>query len=313
MTQLIHPLAFVPQQIYQIGCGGTGSRLVSELRFFIRGFFQDFRRVEDFSYTLIDFDRLTASNFQRQDFFPWEISDKTKGQILVERYRDTVPIKQIPEPVNAETVGRIFSPEVLSKKTLVVISADNFLVVKQVFEHFLASATNDWLAIFTGGSEIQETVGGHSVNVCSGQAYQYGVVRGVPLFPILPQNALPDVFAVNGFGPAATGQGCGVDADGGAQTSLQNLVCVAHTMSLLNAFFKHGYFMPCIYFKDMLETHYATPIPLSTIFGTSVEDYLQSLGVLTQEDEDEPGHEYGDEDGDDGDEDEQDDYQEQPF
>ena len=259
----IHNNAFVPQKVIQIGAGGTGSRLCSEMCFFFRG---NYSQLGTATYTLVDHDRVSQSNFNRQLYFPHEGTSQTKGQILVNRYRDLFPIFQIPEPVNSDTIHRIFPEALLNQKLLVILSADNSLVVKQVLEHLMNNAQNDWYWIFTGANLIETEIAGLTVKTGSGQAYAYGKVNGIPLYPIPPTETLVDIMEATGFGPTSTGQGCGVTENSGAQTPLMNDSCCSYTMQLINLFFEHGIFIPSVYFTDGVEVTYGDAIDVSSLF-----------------------------------------------
>jgi hypothetical protein len=242
---MLNDNTFIPEKIIQIGAGGTGSRICDEMRYFIRGNFTQLLNTE---YTIVDHDTLSASNLNRQLYFLHEVSNKTKGQIMVERYRDMIRINQIPEPINADTVDRVFDETTLNKKLLVIVSADNGLVVKQVIQHLKENAKNDWFWIFTGANLVKSEMCGREVNVGAGQAYAYGVVGGTPLFPIAPTETLTDIMSLTGFGPTSDGQGCGVDGQSGAQTPLMNQMCATATMTIISTFFEQGIFIPSIYF-----------------------------------------------------------------
>jgi hypothetical protein len=265
---MIHNLAFVPEEIFLIGAGGVGSRLASELAFFVRGNFTNLNRTWT---TIVDHDHVSSSNLNRQLYFPHEVSNVPKGQVLVNRYKDLYLIKQIPEAINADTISRVFSTEVLAKKVLVICAADNGLVVKQTFEHIIANAENDYLIVFTGANlkniDLSESV---SVNTGAGQAFAYGVVRGTPLFPAPPSETLLDIFALTGYGPSVTGRNCGVDDTSGAQTPLMNQSCATYTMTILNYFFEKGIFIPSIYFTDGVEVVFGDHINLSTLESSDV-------------------------------------------
>lgn len=277
----IQDKAFVPEAIIQIGAGGVGSRLADELRYFMRGNYQELASTW---LTVVDHDTLSPRNLNRQLYFPHEVSNKSKGQILVERYLDSIKINQIPEAVNLETLPFIFSEEVLNKKILVICAADNGLVVKQVIEYLLANAKNDWLWIFTGAQLIDTEINGYSVQTGSGQAYAYGVINETPLFPIPPTETLTDIMSLTGFGPSSTGQGCGVDAQSGAQTPLMNDSCVNATMTIINMFFTQGLFIPCIYFTDGKEWIFGDAISLESLLSSSIpEDLFEELEVEHEE------------------------------
>jgi hypothetical protein len=266
---------FVPDEIIQIGCGGVGSRIVDEMRYFIRGNFDVLRRTQ---YTLVDHDILSESNLNRQLFFPHEAGDLSKGQILVNRYRDLIKIRQIPEAINDTTISAIFNQERLRKKLLVIVSADNHLVVKQVMLHLLANAQEDYLWIFTGANLVPREIAGKTIEAGVGQAYAYGQVRGTPLFPIPPNETLLDIMSASGFGPGVGGAGCGVTDSSGAQTPLMNQTCVNYVFTIINMFFTHGIFIPCIYFTDGDSVTIGDRIPVDALFSTSVP---QNLGVDT--------------------------------
>ena len=260
--------SFIPNKIIQIGAGGVGSRIVPEITFFIRGNFDVLRNTE---YIIVDHDRVSASNLNRQSFFYHEVSDQTKGQIMVNRYRDMVNISQIPEPVNSDTLPRIFDNKILGEKLLVILSADNGLVVKQVLEHLIQNARSDWYFVFTGANLVEREVGGTSIQTGEGQAYSYGVVNGTPLFLQTPYEIIPDIMATQGYGPTSTGQNCGVDQQSGAQTPLMNQSCALYVMMLIQSFFEKGLFCPAIYFTNSMSVNFGD--------WRAVEDILQPVNL----------------------------------
>lgn len=259
--------SFVPQEIVQVGAGGTGSRMADEARYFIRGNWQE---IGSAWHTIVDYDSLSESNLQRQLYFKHEVGDLTKGQILTNRYRDLVRMRQIPEPINADTISRIFNSERLSRKLLIFCCADNGLVVKQVIEYMLNNAQNDYLIVYMGSKLVSRDIDGAQCDVGTGQAWAYGQLNGQPLYPATPYETLPDVMRLEGFGPTPTGQNCGVDDTSGAQTPLMNDSCVVYAMTIVNLFFEHGVFMPAIYFTNGVETIYGDPINLATLNSRQV-------------------------------------------
>jgi hypothetical protein len=303
---------FVPDEIIQIGCGGTGSRLVEELKFWVRGNLVDLPR--SFYYTLVDFDTVGDSNLNRQLFYPWDLG-KSKAHVFVERLRNLIKIRQIPEPINQDTVNFIFDEERLNKKLVVICSADNPLVVKQVMLKLLADARNDYLWIFTGASLVNHTLHtGEYLETGVGQAYAYGVVNQTPLFPVPPNEALLDIMRAVGYGPTSTGNNCGVTTSGGAQTPLMNHSCVNAVLQIFNALFKHGKFIPAIYFVDGVSTTYAEAIDVATLMGTASLEQLSALDSISrtlssQSASENDDYDYEDEDEEDEDEEEEyDDY-----
>lgn len=264
---MIDSNTFVPKNIFVIGAGGTGSRVIPELAFFVRGNFSELRSSMT---TIIDHDFVSAANLSRQMYFPFEVGTQSKGLVMAKRYRDLFPVKQIPEAINAETIRLIFSEEVLAEKNLIVLCADNGLVVKQVFEYMMENATEDYLVVFTGANLREKTIQGVDTTMGCGQSFAYGVVKGVPLFPAPPTETLLDIMSSTGFGPSVTGPGCGVDASSGAQTPLMNLHCAASTMTIINYFFEKGIFIPSIYFEDGYEWVYADHIKVADLFSNSL-------------------------------------------
>jgi hypothetical protein len=258
------PDAFIPDEIIQIGAGGVGSRLAFDISFFMRG---NFDALKNTTYTIVDHDRVSPSNLSRQMFFYHEISDQTKGQILVNRFRDMVRIQQIPEPINQETLPLIFNEEKLRKKLLVIMAADNGLVVKQVITKLLADAKNDWLWLFTGANLVEEEIAGKTVQTGQGQAYAYGVMNNTPLFPTPPTEVLLDIMETTGFGPTSTGQNCGVDVQSGAQTPLMNNACAYLTMMLIQSFFEKGLFGSAAYFTNGVSVDFGDFRPISEIIA----------------------------------------------
>ena len=272
---------FVPDEVIQIGAGGSGSRIAAEMCFFFRG---NYRSLRNSWYTLIDHDRLSSSNLNRQLYFFHECTDATKGQTLVKRYRDMFPIRQIPEPINADTLNRVFDADRLSKKLVVICAADNPLVVRQSLEKLMNEATNDWYWIFTGANLVQRDVAGVTIQTGSGQAYAYGKMRGVPLYPIPPTQVLTDIMEATGYGPTSSGQGCGVTNDSGAQTPLMNDSCATYTMQLINLFFEHGVFIPCVYFTDGVEVTYGDASNVEDLFRrTTPEETQEETSEETEE------------------------------
>lgn len=259
---MIHEHSFKPELIIQIGAGGTGCRITSELCFFIRG---NHTELANTKYIIVDHDHVSESNLSRQVYFPHEVN-RSKGMVLVDRYKSLIPINQIPEPINSTTITRVFNEQVLARKLLVICSADNSLVVKQVLEHLSNNATNDWYWIFTGANLVQETIAGTDIQTGAGQAYAYGKVNGLPLYPLPPTEVLTDIMQATGFGPSSTGQGCGVTESSGAQTPVMNDSCCSYTMQLINMFFEHGIFIPSVYFVDGVSVTYGDPISVSSLF-----------------------------------------------
>ncbi len=259
--------AFKPDEIFLVGAGGSGSRICDEMRYFLRG---NYRDLPNTHLTIVDHDRLSARNLNRQMYFPWEISDKSKGQILVERYKSSMKVRQIPEPINADTISQILNTSVLSRKVLVICAADNGLVAKQTITHLLENAQNDWLWVFTGAQMVSEIVDEVEVQTGSGQAYSYGVVNGTPLFPAQPTETLTDIMSITGFGPSATGLNCGVDDTSGAQTPLMNHSCAVATMTIINMFFSQGVFIPAIYFVDGVKWDVADGISVEKLMRNSI-------------------------------------------
>ena len=276
---MIHELAFKPDQIFLVGAGGVGSRICAELAFFVRGNFRDLPQTMT---TIIDHDHVSPRNLNRQLYYPHEVSNKSKGQILTERYRDMFRINQIPEAINADTLSRIFSPDVLSQKVLIICAADNGLVVKQTFEHVIANAQNDYLLVFTGANLKENEIQGQTISTGAGQAFAYGVVRGTPLFPAPPSETLLDIMSLTGYGPSVSGQNCGVDDTSGAQTPLMNQSCATASMTILNFFFEKGIFIPSIYFTDGMEFTFADHILMSSLEDTEIPN----LEELFEEEED---------------------------
>lgn len=272
MTSIsINESAFKPDLITIIGAGGSGSRVITEMAPFLRG---HYRALPSTSLRVVDYDVLSESNFARQYYYPFESLGKPKGQIMVERLNGLIPISQIPEPVNGDTIHNIFSEEILAKKNLVLVTADNFLVAKQVYEKLASSATNDWLWIFTGARLRESQIPGISRMTTSGhgQAIAYGEVRGVPLYPIKPPELIPDVFAAEGFGPNTDSQGCGVSSDSGAQTPLMNLSCCLCVMQLLCQYFENGIFRPSIYFIDGQSFVFGDATDVAELYQTEIPE-----------------------------------------
>jgi hypothetical protein len=278
---MIHELSFIPEQIFLIGAGGVGSRICAELAFFVRG---NYTQLGNTWTTVVDHDHVSASNLNRQLYYPHEVSNVSKGQILTLRYKDMFRINQIPEAINAETISRIFDEDVLSKRILVICAADNGLVVKQTFEHIIANAQNDYLITFTGANLRETQVAGETTSTGQGQAYAYGVVRGTPLFPAPPSETLLDIMSLSGFGPSVSGRNCGVDDTSGAQTPLMNQTCATATMTILNFFFEKGIFIPSIYFQDGVEFTFADHIPLESLEDSQLPiEELEEVDELTDE------------------------------
>lgn len=268
---MIHSSVFVPQRIFLVGGGGVGSRLCAELAFFVRGNFSDLGNTVT---TIIDHDHVAPRNLNRQLYYPHEVGNKSKGQILVDRYRDLFRVDQIPEAINAETITRIFDEDTLQRKILVICAADNGLVVKQTFEHIIQNAQNDYLVMFTGANLRTNEIAGQEVQTGSGQAFAYGVVNGTPLFPAPPTETLMDIMTLTGFGPSVSGRNCGVDDTSGAQTPLMNQSCACATMTILNFFFEKGIFIPSIYFTDGIEFTFADHIVVEQLQDTQVPETL---------------------------------------
>ena len=277
---MLHNSIFKPDEIFIIGAGGTGSRICSEMAFFVRGNFTD---LVDTWTTIIDHDHVSNGNLNRQLYFPHEVGNKSKGQVLTLRYRDLFRIRQVPQPINADSLDLIFTEEVMGRKNLVICAADNGLVVKQVYSHFMQKAENDYLVIFTGANlKEEELPSGITVKAGSGQAFAYGVINKTPLFPAPPTETLLDIMALTGYGPTSTGQNCGVDDTSGAQTPLMNLTCCQATMTIINYFFEQGVFIPSIYFTDGLKYEIADHI---------IVDQLLSSTLPTQNEETNDEHE----------------------
>lgn len=70
--------------ILQIGCGGNGGYITQRLTKLLSNFEPSQKRTE-FTYTLVDLDRVETKNLQRQPFLPKDVG-RNKAQVLADRY-----------------------------------------------------------------------------------------------------------------------------------------------------------------------------------------------------------------------------------
>ena len=116
-------------RIYVVGCGGTGSFLVSHLCRLANWFYAAGKQV---SITLIDFDRIEEKNLYRQNFCQAELG-YNKAQALAVRYKAMFPqlrIGVIEHQASAIKLDR-------SAPTLVIGCVDNAAARKSIEELML--------------------------------------------------------------------------------------------------------------------------------------------------------------------------------
>lgn len=90
----------IPQTIYVVGCGGTGSRLVPLLAQFVRTISKDLNPrgwVPSINIVLIDGDIVEEKNLLRQNFIAQDVN-KNKAAVLAQRYGKAYGVNLIPYP-----------------------------------------------------------------------------------------------------------------------------------------------------------------------------------------------------------------------
>jgi molybdopterin/thiamine biosynthesis adenylyltransferase len=78
--------------IYQIGCGGTGSWLVYPICKFLRNLVTRYDNI-NLTYTLVDDDIVEARNILRQNFEEYDI-DRNKATTMVRKYSNVYPLME---------------------------------------------------------------------------------------------------------------------------------------------------------------------------------------------------------------------------
>lgn len=105
--------------IYQIGCGGNGSYLVSKIARMIA------TKYKNISYTLVDKDKVEEKNLNRQNFISNDLG-LYKAEVLSQRYSTVfdIEIKYINEFININNINQI-----IPKKNINTVTQNFYIII----------------------------------------------------------------------------------------------------------------------------------------------------------------------------------------
>lgn len=280
-----------PENIFIIGAGGVGSRVLESFKYFIStALSKDLCSTFNLpTVWLIDHDHIEYKNIARQPFLLTEVG-LNKVEALKRRYEDYIKIKAIPEAINAGTLAEIFTQEVLNKNFCVVSALDHPISSSQVYYYLLNNAVSKrkdgcWTYIYSGGEMRESVIKGEYRQVDKKvlspyvTSFLYGEFWANPIVPVKPHQVnslLKDPGNI--FGRLSNGTGCGLgEQQSGIQSSEQNLNSVLHIEHIMNML----YFEGCVINQlvtDNGETKSFLPATLEEIFFP--EDFPELVKFL---------------------------------
>lgn len=265
-----------PRTIFVLGVGGTGARIVEELRFFLKTAASIKRDVINTTEViLIDHDLVEEKNCVRQPFQHGHLG-LPKSYVKAQYLAPFCRVRHIPEPLNQASLDRVFTSEKINDNFLVISAMDNLVTRSMVYHYLLDNAThaNDktWYWVFTGGDlkpqKITEskTFLGAPDEVLYEIPYvtnlAWGFYKGSPTISPAPHIRFPEEFPkVEGFGMNYQNEivGCGLaPEDAVKQSYTMNNMASVLTMFMLDRFYFDGLIIPQITFMNgQTDTVYA--------------------------------------------------------
>lgn len=281
-----------PENIFVIGCGGTGARVVEGLKYFILEAKAKnlINSLIDVTVTLVDFDFVEIKNLARQPFKFLDVGEP-KATVLQEEFGDYINIKTFPEPVNSASLPLIFNPAVLNRNFAVLSCVDNLITSSQIYFYLLRNAINPdvcWSWFYGGGEIRQGVVKGElreleeSFDFSYITTYSYGKFNGTPLSLIEPHNYIQGINDPGDvFGRTAGGAGCGMgEGQDVQQTATMNRETALMMQRMLDALYLKGYVInQSVASYDRIEI--ALPVSLNELLYP--EDYPLYAQFINQE------------------------------
>lgn len=241
----INENVFSPELIIVLGCGGIGTKIAPQVTAFIRQ-----NKLVNCSLLFVDSDLVESRNRGNQEYFPYDIG-LPKAYILEQRHGQNVKtLPAIIEEVNADTIDKIFTDEILSKTLVVLDCMDHQIPSTQVLNKLLSSSlAQNFLWIYAGGDWTEK----QGIAYPYVSVYSYAKVGGTPISILEdPRDIDPSLFRATGYSNYPQGGGgCGVEETPFVrQTASMNIKCMDGMMDILSMFFVHGILETMYVFKN---------------------------------------------------------------
>lgn len=294
-----------PKTIIIFGLGGGGSKTLSELVSFIYESYQrglcGARQGYAPRIILVDYDTVEDKNCARQLYYPWDVG-QLKVDALKSRYMGLLEIDAIPEASNADSLPKIFTPEVLDEPFCVISKLDRDFSIAQIYNWLVSAVPEDstWFWFFSGTSLTEQSVQGtfRTIPEVSFKspyvtAYMYGRIEGQAIIPeltdprftgVFPKPLPPHVahqdiiFDTSGVtGVRSDGTGCGMaEEDQVEQSGLGNTISTAFTIAMMGALYYKGIVLPEMTFQNY-QSSSTTPYTLDEVLDSQNNPGLKTF------------------------------------
>lgn len=297
-----------PENIFIIGCGGTGARIADNMKYLIQAAAVNhvIDSVANVTIWLIDNDIVEPKNTQRQPFSIYD-NGYLKAEAVQNRLRQFCKVKIIPEFINRDNLPLIFKDERLRKNFAVISAVDHRFVSSQIY-FFLKERMKDrvdvcWTWTYTGMEVRDQPVRGINRNVPSEitvpspyiSTYFWGNCFGTPLTDLPPDVLYTDLLQDPGDALGTTPSGllsCGMNDETVVQSAVGNGLAAEMLCYVFSSFYLSNLILDISTFNQG-EMSTATPALLEerllpNDYPGLVNDLEEMLTQTDSEDETDP-------------------------